>query len=70
MTVTHQARAQRPLAIARCWRALVGFLRSWSGDDAYERYLLEHRHHHHAPLSRREFYRRYLDRRASGSRCC
>lgn len=52
------------------WRKAIAFLRRWSGDDAYERYLADHRHHGHALLSRREFYRRYLDHRAGGSRCC
>ena len=52
------------------WRQVIAYLRRWSGDDAYERYLAEHQGHGHALLSRREFYRRYLDRRAGGSRCC
>jgi uncharacterized short protein YbdD (DUF466 family) len=52
------------------WRQVIAFLRRWSGDDAYERYLADHRGHGHALLSRREFYKRYLDRRAGGSRCC
>ena len=54
----------------RWWRQVIAFLRRWSGDDAYERYLAEHHLHGHALLSRREFYRRYLDHRAGGSRCC
>jgi len=45
-------------------------LREWSGDDAYERYCLAHRGHGHALLSRRAFYRDYLDRRGSRPRCC
>lgn len=52
------------------WRQVIAYLRRWSGDDAYERYLAGHRGHGHALLSRREFYRRYLDKRAGGSRCC
>jgi uncharacterized short protein YbdD (DUF466 family) len=52
------------------WRQVIAYLRRWSGDDAYERYLADHREHGHAVLNRREFYRRYLDRRAGGSRCC
>jgi len=52
------------------WRHIIAYLRCWSGDDAYERYLAEHQGHGHALLNRREFYRRYLDKRASGSRCC
>lgn len=49
---------------------VYAYLRRWSGDDAYERYLAEHQQHGHQLLSRREFYRRYLDHRAGGSRCC
>jgi uncharacterized short protein YbdD (DUF466 family) len=51
-------------------RAIWSFLRTWSGDDAYERYVTEHRYHGHALLSRREFYRNYLNHRGGGSRCC
>jgi uncharacterized short protein YbdD (DUF466 family) len=69
-------RIQQPTALTpseapRRWYAMVfAYLRRWSGDDAYERYLAEHQHHGHQLLSRREFYRRYLDHRAGGSRCC
>lgn len=52
------------------WRQIIAYLRRWSGDDAYERYLAEHQGHGHDVLNRREFYKRYLDRRAGGSRCC
>jgi len=45
-------------------------LREWSGDDAYERYCAAHRGHGHALLTRRAFYRDYLDRRGSRPRCC
>jgi hypothetical protein len=45
-------------------------LREWSGDDAYDRYLSEHRDHGHALLGRREFYRQYFDRRGRRPRCC
>ncbi len=55
--------AQLVLAL---WRGL----RTWSGDDAYERHLAAHRTHQHKPLSRREFYRRYFERRGGGTRCC
>lgn len=53
------------------WR----WLRSASGDDAYERYLL-HWHEKHAadggqPLSRKAFFRAELDRKWNGvRRCC
>lgn len=52
------------------WRQIIAYLRRWSGDDAYERYLAEHHGHGHTLLNRREFYKRYLDKRAGGSRCC
>ena len=52
------------------WRQAIAYLRRWSGDDAYERYLAEHQGHGHDLLDRREFYKRYLDKRAGGSRCC
>jgi uncharacterized short protein YbdD (DUF466 family) len=52
------------------WRQVIAYLRRWSGDDAYERYVADHRGHGHELLSRREFYKRYLDKRAGGSRCC
>ena len=52
------------------WSRIIGYLRTWSGDDAYERYLAEHRAHGHELLSRREFYRRYFNKRGGGSRCC
>src|SRR3954468_19844191 len=45
-------------------------LREWSGDDAYDRYLAEHRGHGHALLTRPAFYRAYFHRRANRPRCC
>jgi hypothetical protein len=56
--------------LIRLWSLWWGRLREWSGDDAYERYLMAHRGHGHALLSRRAFYRDYLDRRGSRPRCC
>jgi hypothetical protein len=53
-------------ALRRLWR----LLRAWSGDDAYERYCAEHAGHGHPLLDRREFYRRYFDRRGNRPRCC
>jgi uncharacterized short protein YbdD (DUF466 family) len=50
---------------AGVWRGL----RHWSGDDAYDRYVRSHRCVH-KPMARREFYRRYFDRRAERPRCC
>ncbi len=59
------------MARARSWLGALwhGLLR-WSGDDAYARYLSEHREHGHALLGRREFYRQYFNRRGGGTRCC
>jgi hypothetical protein len=48
------------------WRRL----REWSGDDAYERYVAEHRGHGHDLMDRRRFYRDYFERRAKRPRCC
>ena len=59
-------------------------LRRLSGDDAYERYLIHHEHHHahnhpdlsghdgyHAPLSKAEFYKQWQDEKWKGiKRCC
>ncbi len=59
----------RPATLMReCWNRL----REWSGDDAYERYLSTHREHGHIqpPLSKRDFYRQYFDRRGKRPRCC
>ena len=52
-----------PSLLRRCW----SYLREWSGDDAYERYVAEHRDHGHGHdlLDRREFYRQYFDRRGN-----
>jgi len=55
----------------RSWLGIAyGLLRSWTGDDAYERFCAEHQGHDHALPSRREFYRGYFDRRAKRPRCC
>jgi uncharacterized short protein YbdD (DUF466 family) len=55
-------------------RALWRALREWSGDAAYERYLLALRRtpgQKSAPLSPTEFYVQQLERRYSRpSRCC
>ncbi|MBS0364740.1 MAG: YbdD/YjiX family protein [Proteobacteria bacterium] len=55
--------------VRRGWLAL----RTLSGDDAFERYLLHHQHCHPgtAALGRREFYLQEQRRKWSGvSRCC
>ncbi|MBA2479224.1 MAG: putative selenoprotein [Planctomycetes bacterium] len=51
-------------------RLTFQLMRSWTGDDAYERYLAQHRGHGHQLLTKRAFYRDYFDRRAQRPRCC
>lgn len=54
-------------------RAAWGWLRTASGDDAYERYLAHcaREHADRAPLSRRDFHREQQERKWGGvSRCC
>ncbi len=60
----------RGRTLQRLWRAL----RTLSGDDAYERYLV-HWHTHHAgegaPLDRKAFFKTELERKWNGiKRCC
>jgi uncharacterized short protein YbdD (DUF466 family) len=55
--------------LARCWRAL----RSITGDDAYERYLVHRAHAHpdEPPLDQRDFYLQQQRAKWSGvNRCC
>jgi uncharacterized short protein YbdD (DUF466 family) len=55
--------------LRRCWQTL----RTLSGDDAYERYLVHRLAHHadEAPLSRAEYFRAEQQRKWSGvNRCC
>lgn len=54
-------------------RALWGWLREVSGDDAYERYLRHHAQRHPGARvpTRGEFYTQELQRKWNGvSRCC
>ncbi|MDR0626759.1 MAG: putative selenoprotein [Bifidobacteriaceae bacterium] len=62
----------------RAWSALSWYIREFLGDNAYDKYLVRHHLAHtawravgvdHAPLSRREFYRRLADA-ASVRGCC
>jgi uncharacterized short protein YbdD (DUF466 family) len=56
-------------SIGMAWR----WLRTASGDDAYERYLAHHAQEHpgDTPMSRRAFYDEAQRRKWSGvSRCC
>jgi uncharacterized short protein YbdD (DUF466 family) len=55
------------------WRRWWAGLRSITGDDAYERYLVHRRiaHPGEVTLDRSQFYRAELDRRWSQpNRCC
>jgi uncharacterized short protein YbdD (DUF466 family) len=59
----------RPIKIG--WQAI----RQLSGDDAYERYLIHHAQHHaaegNAPLSKKEFFKKWQDEKWHGvKRCC
>ena len=56
-------------AIAIFWRTL----RTMTGDDAYEKYLEHHGHHHGSepPLDRRAFYLKNQQKKWTGiNRCC
>jgi uncharacterized short protein YbdD (DUF466 family) len=55
--------------LRKVWNAI----RRISGDDAYERYLIQHAEHHPGQpvLSREEFFRQWQDGRWKGvKRCC
>jgi uncharacterized short protein YbdD (DUF466 family) len=55
------------------WRYLWSALRTLTGDDAYDRYLLHLRARHpdRPPLDRQAFYAAELDRRwRQVNRCC
>jgi uncharacterized short protein YbdD (DUF466 family) len=61
------------LGLLHALRAAWGWLRTASGDDAYERYLAHcaHQHPGREPLGRRAFYRESERLKWSGvSRCC
>jgi uncharacterized short protein YbdD (DUF466 family) len=61
-------------ALLKLPRRLWDLLRSISGDDAYDRYLvhLQQQHPDAVPLSRRRFYAAEQQRRWNGgpNRCC
>ena len=55
--------------LQRFWRAV----RHVSGDDAYERYLVQHARHHPEvpPLPRGEFFKQWQESKWKGvKRCC
>lgn len=56
-------------------KQIIRFIRTLSGDDAYERYLVHWQKHHAEqegePKSREEFFKAELDRKWNGvKRCC
>jgi len=61
------------MTVTRWVRSAWSFLRTASGDDAYERYLVHHTNVHagQLPMSRRAFYEQTQRRKWSGvNRCC
>lgn len=68
-TQAEASRSRLPRAARRAW----AWLRTLTGDDAYERYRAQHRacHPQAPPLGRRAFYEEEQRRKWSGvSRCC
>ncbi|MGY1604155.1 YbdD/YjiX family protein [Geodermatophilus sp. SYSU D00815] len=59
-------------SLARAWRGVRWYLREWSGEAGWDRYLEHCAAHGHEPMSRREFERRRADarERAVVGRCC
>ncbi|NHC15709.1 YbdD/YjiX family protein [Motilibacter deserti] len=56
---------------SRAWRGVVWYLREWSGEARWDRYLEDCRRHGHAPVARREFERgRAAAAERGGPRCC
>ena len=58
--------------LVRAGRGVRWYLREWSGEARWDRYLEECARHGHAPLSRREYERRRSDavERNPGGSCC
>ena len=58
--------------VVRAGRGVRWYLREWSGEARWDRYLEECEQHGHPPLSRREYERRRSDaaERNPASRCC
>ncbi|MFM9913617.1 MAG: YbdD/YjiX family protein [Methylophilaceae bacterium] len=54
--------------LRKIWR----IIRRLSGDDAYERYVAHHTHHHEGvPLSREAYFKQWQDGKWQGvKRCC
>lgn len=58
--------------MTRVWRGVRWYLREWSGEGRWDRYLEACAAHGHPPMSRREYERRRTDalERTPVSRCC
>ncbi|MCW2715115.1 MAG: hypothetical protein JWN88_2162 [Frankiales bacterium] len=59
-------------AVVRAGRGLRWYLREWSGEARWDRYLEECEAHGHAPMSRRAYEKQRSDaaERSPISRCC
>jgi uncharacterized short protein YbdD (DUF466 family) len=54
-------------------KQIILFIRTLTGDNAYEKYLESHLQakHDHPPLSKKEFFKQETDRKWNGvRRCC
>ncbi len=58
--------------LVRAWRGVRWYLREFTGEALWDRYLEHCAEHGHTPMSRREFERRRADdlERNPISRCC
>jgi uncharacterized short protein YbdD (DUF466 family) len=59
-------------AVARAGRGVRWYLREWSGEARWDRYVAECEQHGHPPMSRRAYERQRADaaERNPVSRCC
>ena len=59
-------------AVARAGHGVRWYLREWSGEARWDRYLQDCAQHGHPPMSRREYERQRSDaaERNPASRCC
>ena len=59
-------------ALVRTWRGVCWYLKEFTGEANWDRYLAHCAEHGHTPMSRREFERRRADtaENAPMSRCC
>lgn len=59
-------------AVRRAGRGVHWYLREWSGEARWDRYLEECEQHGHAPMSRRAYERQRADAAElhPASRCC